>query len=179
MPKTSRQRPKINFAVDRDEIDISSDWVPEIVQPLTPAPVPVTAVPDRTAAPAKGRLITRVQHGLTPGQFAVYRALYDKGEPTEDGARTFRGGYAQLCELTGLCKRGIQNVRRQLQQKHAIRIRENPGFDREQTTVYEVLDEAALLMRWKSLGLLYACGKGKILSTVALLSTVSHNSIDE
>jgi hypothetical protein len=233
-PKKSA-RPKLNFAVDRSEIEISSDWVEAVMGPagggsesraaqgplffgrqennatvsapatvaipapgLQPAavdvpttvagsaPIEVTAtvanaLPDLPAAfleaealpprtrsrIARPRAIRRITDGLTPGQFAVYSLMYQAGEPAEAGARLYRGGYADLCRLAGLSKRGIQNVIAELQRKTAISVHQSPGYHRTQTSVYRVHAPEAVLSDWASRGLRYALGKSKTLTNRA------------
>jgi len=104
--------------------------------------------------------------------------MYEKGEAeTEEPAsrlRLFRGGYLDLCRLTGLSKRGVQNVVAELQAKHVISIRQAPGHHKTQTTIYAVPREEAVLEGWWSRGLEYAVGKGKTLvnsATVEISAT--------
>ena len=72
-----------------------------------------------------------------------------------------------LVRLTGLSKRGIQNVIAELQAKSVITIHQAPGYHRSQTTVYEVPAEQTILDRWFTKGLRYASGKSKNLVTIA------------
>jgi hypothetical protein len=122
------------------------------------------------------RPLRRITDGLTPGQFAVYSLMYEKGDAAEPAAklRLFRGGYLDLCHLTGLSKRGVQNVVAELQAKHVISIRQAPGHHKTQTTIYAVPPEDAVVQGWWSRGLEYAVGKGKTLinsATVELSAT--------
>ena len=114
------------------------------------------------------RPIQRITDGLTPGQFSVYSLMFERGEARpQTTLRLFRGGYVDLVRLTGLSKRGIQNVIAELQAKSVITIHQAPGYHRSQTTVYEVPAEQTILDRWFSKGLRYASGKSKNLVTIA------------
>jgi hypothetical protein len=119
------------------------------------------------------RPIRRVTDGLTPGQFAVYRLMFEQGEPQPGLAgRLYRGGYVDLCRLTGLSKRGIQNAVAELIRKAVLSIHQAPGYHRTQTTVYQVPAEEAVLKTWFAAGLRYAVGKSKTLVNIA---TVEQN----
>ena len=125
-----------------------------------------------TVAPSHRNLrlrpIHRITDGLTPGQYSVYSLMFEKGEPQNGRAgRLFRGGYVDLVRLTGLSKRGIQNVIAELQSKSVISIYQQPGYHRSQTTIYEVPAEQTVLDRWFAQGLRYAVGKSKNLITIA------------
>lgn len=114
------------------------------------------------------RPIQRITDGLTPGQFSVYSLMFERGEHRPDSSmRLFRGGYVDLVRLTGLSKRGIQNVIAELQAKSVISIHQAPGYHRSQTTVYDVPPEQTILDRWFAKGLRYASGKSKNLVTIA------------
>lgn len=114
------------------------------------------------------RPIQRITDGLTPGQFSVYSLMFERGEHRPDSSmRLFRGGYVDLVRLTGLSKRGIQNVIAELQAKSVISIHQAPGYHRSQTTVYDVPPEQTILDRWFGKGLRYASGKSKNLVTIA------------
>jgi hypothetical protein len=78
--------------------------------------------------------------------------------------RIYRGGYADLCRLTGLSKRGIQNVVAELRAKNVVRIHQAPGYHRSETSVYRVPPAAAVLNVWRAQGLRFAVGKSKILT---------------
>lgn len=126
---------------------------------------PATVAPKRTV---RLRPIQRITDGLTPGQYSVYSLMFDQGEPrSNDSVRLFRGGYVDLVRLTGLSKRGIQNVIAELQAKSVISIHQAPGYHRSQTTVYDVPPEQAVLDRWFAKGFRYASGKSKNLVTIA------------
>jgi hypothetical protein len=126
---------------------------------------PATVTPKRTV---RLRPIQRITDGLTPGQYSVYSLMFDQGEPRpNDSVRLFRGGYVDLVRLTGLSKRGIQNVIAELQAKSVISIHQAPGYHRSQTTVYDVPPEQTVLDRWFAKGLRYASGKSKNLVTIA------------
>ena len=160
MPKPSRPRPKLSFAVDRAEIDISSEWVPQVVQqPPTAPPVPAAEPVLNTLA----RPIKTFEQALTSSELAFYSALYGQGDGQPDGSRLARAGYRKVCELTGMSKRNVQIVRKRLEQKHAITIEQAPGFTRTETTAYRVYPKEAILRKWHTLGLTHVRGKGKLL----------------
>ena len=230
--RTAPSRRRVSFAVDRDDIDVNSDWV-EAVMALpvaatasetpptskTPPPPPendrleatplanqasvanlttvaetaldqnnTTALEEglhRSALTAtrepnnystvaetalqlrrkpKPRILNRITDGLTPGQYAVYRVMYDEGESSEDHARIYRGGYADLGRLTGMSKRGIQNVVGELQAKEVIRIHRKPGHHRTETSAYIVPAAERVLDTWISKGWRHATGKSKVLT---------------
>lgn len=137
------------------------------------APVESTATVVNIATVAARRTvrlrpIQRITDGLTPGQFSVYSLMFERGESRpQTTLRLFRGGYVDLVRLTGLSKRGIQNVIAELQAKSVITIHQAPGYHRSQTTVYEVPAEQTILDRWFTKGLRYASGKSKNLVTIA------------
>lgn len=133
-----------------------------------PSTEPHFAEIQRVSATRKSRPrpLHRITDGLTPGQYAVYNLMFEAGQPEPDGARLYRGGYADLCRLTGLSKRGIQNIVAELQDKHVIRIQQAPGYHRTETSVYHVPPAAAVLDSWRSLGLRFAAGKSKTLLPV-------------
>jgi hypothetical protein len=225
--RTAPSRRRVSFAVDRDDIDVNSDWV-EAVMALpgaattseTPTTSPTTSpptennipesstadseenatvagnVPDVHNTPIEGgteqgdltlacevsdpatvvgnipvvrrkpkpRILNRITDGLTPGQFAVYRVMYDEGENSDDYGRIFRGGYADLGRLTGMSKRGIQNVVGELRSKEVISIHRKPGHHRTETSAYIVPDAERVLEKWLSRGWRHAAGKSKVLT---------------
>jgi hypothetical protein len=245
-----RKHNKLSFVVDRDEIDINSDWVSAVLRsPVaedrtardsrnlpsnetsggttveTSAPVVANATvvdiatvvksasvainntvvkiatdklnapvrnfatvevareeetaanPDAVAENAvrksgrrqKPRRIRTILDGLTPGQFTVYSLMWQRGQPAGEGKRLYAGGYSALCDLTGMSKRGIQNVVGELQRKGPISIHQAPGYHRTQFSIYQVLGENEVLALWKLQGYQFALGKGKeLISTVAL-----------
>lgn len=227
-PKTSRLRHKLSFAVDRAEIDISSDWVQAVMQPpslpsvpgsapeINSATVEAAATVEHNPPVAKNATVTenttgalfecsydatveinttvdnnatveknptveglqqrrtlrlrpirQITDGLTPGQQLVYERMFEKGEPDlTSGRRLFRGGYIDLVRLTGLSKRGIQNVVAELQDKSVITLHQAPGYHRSQTSVYEVAPKQVVLERWFAQGLRYATGKSKRLLNI-------------
>ncbi len=111
------------------------------------------------------RILNRITDGLTPGQFAVYRVMYEEGEGQDDDrARIYRGGYADLGRLTGMSKRGIQNVVGELQAKQVIRVHQKPGHHRSETSAYVVPDAERVLQTWFSHGWHHATGKSKSLT---------------
>lgn len=116
------------------------------------------------------RLIRSILDGFTPGQFTVYSLMWQKGEDSGAGNRLFAGGYRALCDLTGMSKRGVQNVIAELQEKQAISIHQAPGYHRSQFSVYQVLSEEHVLRIWRSRGYQYAVGKGKTLTSDATVA---------
>ena len=112
---------------------------------------------------ARPRPIMRVTDGLTPGQYAVYSLMYEAGENNGGSSRIYKGGYADLGRLTGLSKRGIQNIVAELQAKHVISIHQQPGYHRTETSVYLIPDAGAVLQLWFSKGWRRALGKSKTL----------------
>jgi len=122
----------------------------------------------------KLRPLRRITDGLTPGQYAVYSLMFENSDPAQGRERLYRGGYADIGRLTGLSKRGIQNVIGELQEKQVIRLQTAPGHHRFQTSAYEVPTAEAVLAAWLARGWRYATGKSKRLtdgSTVAVLTT--------
>jgi hypothetical protein len=109
------------------------------------------------------RPLVRITDGLTPGQYAVYSLMFEAGESTGGLSRTYKGGYADLGRLTGLSKRGIQNIVAELQAKEVISIHQQPGYHRTETSAYLVPDPAAVLQLWSSKGWRRALGKSKTL----------------
>jgi hypothetical protein len=240
--KKSASRKKLSFAVDREEIEINSDWVSAVMAPQaqrteapvffdgkannttveenstgeqiapgemdTPvvvnapvdqdAPVSNTATvvatepapqgPQQDAATdentttvaynalrGRPRPIRRITDGLTPGQYAVYSLMYENGASGADsGARIYRGGYADLGALTGLSKRGIQNVVAELQRKRVISLEQAPGHHRSQTSVYRVPAAAIVLETWFGEGWRYALGKSKVLISATVAVSATH-----
>jgi len=201
--KTAPSRRRISFAVDREEIDISSDWVQAVM--AAPAQTPFVAPVANSATDAdlasvpnlateessatvkenaaveqsvpvtrssRRRPIQRITDGLTPGQYAVYSLMFEAGETLGAGEsagstldRVYRGGYADLCRLTGLSKRGIQNVVAGLRAKQVITIHRAPGYHRTETSAYRVPPAGAVVDSWRSRGWRFAVGKSKILTS--------------
>ncbi len=118
------------------------------------------------------RPIRRVTDGLTPGQYAVYSLMYEAGEPAEGTHHIYKGGYADLCRLTGLSKRGIQNIVAELQSKKVITIHQAPGYHRTETSAYLIPDSARVLAIWHSNGWRFALGKSKTLSAAGQQQSV-------
>ena len=112
---------------------------------------------------ARPRRIFRITDGLTPGQYAVYSLMYGAGEDVGGGARIYKGGYADLVRLTGLSKRGIQNIIAELQVKLVIRLHQQPGYHRTETSAYYLPDAGGVLAIWSEKGFRQAAGKGKTL----------------
>jgi hypothetical protein len=109
------------------------------------------------------RPLLRVTDGLTPGQYAVYSLMYEAGESAGGPARIYKGGYADLRRLTGLSKRGLQNIVAELQTKQVIGIHQQPGYHRNETTAYVVPNTEAVLQGWLTHGWRHASGKSKLL----------------
>jgi hypothetical protein len=140
----------------------------------TPAPVVDTATGERGATGEgliqrgqrvlRPRPIVRVTDGLTPGQYAVYSLMYEAGEIAVQSLRIYRGGYADLRRLTGLSKRGIQNIIGELQSKQVIRIHQKPGYHRTETSAYEVPDAQTVIGIWSANGWRHSLGKSKVLT---------------
>jgi hypothetical protein len=229
--KPAQSRHKLSFAVDRDEIEINSDWVEAVMGPplpqepaffspkektatvcesataeifatatveeITPVKDSATGVgEDPAAAPAascapddhvatvegfsevptprrrlpRPRPIRSITDGLTPGQYTVYSLMYAHGQELDAESRLYAGGYADLCRLAGLSKRGIQNVIAELQAKSIIAIHRAPGYHRAQTSVYRVLSPDRALALWRQLGLRFALGKSKRLTSSATVA---------
>jgi hypothetical protein len=89
--------------------------------------------------------------------------MYGAGESTANSSRIYKGGYADLGRLTGLSKRGIQNIVAELQAKQAISIHQQPGYHRTETTAYLVPEAGAVVQLWFSKGWRRALGKSKTL----------------
>lgn len=215
---------KNSFAVDREEIEVNSDWVDAVMArpgapgteespPATPEPSPPRCIESRsslalflrelTKVPqtkkvrqAKGcssvekaaavanklpvaesagvehsgiwrpRPIHRITDDLTPGQYAVYRLMHEAGQGSDEFSRIYTGGYADLRRLTGLSKRGIQNIIRELQTKQVIRVSQKHGHHRTETTSYIVPDAEKVVEVWWFKGWRYvdAVGKSKVLT---------------
>ena len=89
--------------------------------------------------------------------------MYEAGESTGGPSRIYKGGYADLGRLTGLSKRGIQNIVAELQAKNVISIHQQPGYHRTETSAYLIPDTASVLQVWFSKGWRRALGKSKTL----------------
>ena len=110
------------------------------------------------------RPIRRITDGLTPGQYTVYRLMYEAAEGAGESPRIYTGGYADLRRLTGLSKRGIQNIVAELQSKQVLLVHQRPGYHRTQTTSYAVPDAENVLQIWAANGWRTAIGKSKTLT---------------
>ena len=126
-----------------------------------------TVVSSATRRPTP-RPIHRVTDGLTPGQYAVYSLMYGAGKQADGATHIYKGGYADLGRLTGLSKRGLQNIIAELQAKRVIRIHQAPGYHRTETSAYLVPSPDEVLAAWHSRGWRYALGKSKTLSPGSL-----------
>ena len=89
--------------------------------------------------------------------------MYEAGDPATGSSRIYKGGYADLGRLTGLSKRGIQNIVAELQAKEVIRIHQQPGYHRTETSAYLVPEAGTVLQAWFSKGWRRALGKSKAL----------------
>ncbi len=116
------------------------------------------------------RPLRRITDGLTPGQYSVYSLMLTDAQSEGAEDRIYRGGYADLCRLTGLSKRGIQNVIAELQEKSVIRLHTAPGHHRLQTSAYVVPDPDVVLAAWFKLGWRFALGKSKRLTDGATVA---------
>jgi hypothetical protein len=152
-----------------------AESAPFTVEPITEIPVAQNAtVANHSSRAWKFRPLRRITDGLTPGQYAVYSLMFANSEGEEGGERLYRGGYADIGQLTGLSKRGIQNVIGELQEKAVIRLHTAPGHHRLQTSAYVVPKAESVLANWFSRGWRFAMGKSKRLTdgaTVELLAT--------
>jgi len=110
------------------------------------------------------RPIRRITDGLTPGQYTVYQLMHEAAEGAGESTRVYTGGYADLRRLTGLSKRGIQNIVAELQSKQVLRIHQRPGYHRTQTTAYAIPDAEDVLQIWAAHGWRNAVGKSKTLT---------------
>jgi len=160
-------------SVEEDAIDHA------VVDNATVAPNAPIAVEQNATVAGYGRgwklrPLRRITDGLTPGQYAVYSLMFENSDPAQGRERIYRGGYADIGRLTGLSKRGIQNVIGELQEKQVIRLQTAPGHHRLQTSAYAVPNPEAVLAAWLTRGWRFATGKSKRLTdgtTVALLTT--------
>jgi hypothetical protein len=116
------------------------------------------------------RPLRRITDGLTPGQYSVYSLMLTDAQSEGAEDRIYRGGYADLCRLTGLSKRGIQNVIAELQEKSVIRLHTAPGHHRLQTSAYVVPNPDTVLAGWFKLGWRFAVGKSKRLTDGATVA---------
>jgi hypothetical protein len=90
--------------------------------------------------------------------------MYEAGEGKSGAPRIYKGGYADLGRLTGLSKRGLQNIVAELQAKQVIRLHQQPGYHRTETSAYLVPPPDDVLRLWLENGWRYASGKSKTLS---------------
>jgi hypothetical protein len=90
--------------------------------------------------------------------------MYEAGEGGDNMPRLYRGGYADLGRLTGMSKRGIQNVVGELQVKQVICLYQKPGHHRNETSAYLVPAAERVLEIWFAHGWRHAAGKGKVLT---------------
>lgn len=120
------------------------------------------------ALPKSARQLKTVADGLTPGQFIVYTHMYQRGEGGDE--RLYSGGYHDLCNATGLSKRGVQNIIAELQEKNALTLEKPPGHHRTQVSVYRVHSESDVLAAWYAEGYRFVVGKGRVLLRTAPLN---------
>jgi hypothetical protein len=90
--------------------------------------------------------------------------MYQNGNEEKNGERIYRGGYSDLGRLTGLSKRGIQNIVDALIQKNAVSVDQRPGYYRTETTVYRVYPGHTVLSAWQEAGYRYVVSKGRVLA---------------
>src|ERR1035438_5659649 len=121
-------------------------------------------VPNNVSRSWKLRPLRRITDGLTPGQYAVYSLMLGSCQFSPGGEQLYRGGYADLGRLTGLSKRGIQNVIGELQDKAVIHLHTAPGHHRMQTSAYLVPRPETVLQTWYARGWRFAVGKSKKLT---------------
>jgi hypothetical protein len=88
--------------------------------------------------------------------------MYEEGQGSQS-PRIYTGGYADLRSLTGLSKRGIQNIVAELQSKQVITVHHKPGYHRTETTSYLVPDAETVVQTWFARGWRHALGKSKAL----------------
>ena len=128
-----------------------------------------TAAHSATVAPGSVKGLRPLRHladGLTPGQFTLYTLMYEGGRETGEGSRLFRAGYAELGRLSGLSKRGIQNIVDALEQKSAVSVETAPGYRRTETTAYRVYSGSRIVQKWHEDGYQYVLPKGRQLVKV-------------
>ena len=200
--KLAKRPSKLSFAVDREELEISSDWVQAVMADPGQGPKEANffspdvntatgvrnttdiliatddfsatgsamandaSVAQNTTVVSKARVwklrpVRRITDGLTPGQYAVFSLMFEHGETAQEDFRCYRGGYADLGRLTGLSKRGIQNIIAELRDKGVIELQLAPGHHRTQTSVYRVPPAEKVVSVWHALGLRFAVGKSK------------------
>jgi hypothetical protein len=176
---TIEKAPEIAVATDDKNATVANNATRRPAagsSPNPPAMNGATVVNNASDRIWKKRPLRRITDGLTPGQFAVYSLMFSNGESGQGGERLYRGGYADLGRLTGLSKRGIQNVVADLQQKTAIQLHTLPGHHRSQTSAYLVPSPEAVLAGWLARGWKFSEGKSKRLVNGA---TVAENAAPE
>jgi hypothetical protein len=148
-----------------------------VIRVVENPPVVLFAPVENNATDAKNTLrawklrpLRRITDGLTPGQYAVYSLMFENTDTEEGGERLYRGGYADIGRLTGLSKRGIQNVIGELQEKDVIRLHRAPGHHRLQTSAYVVPHPDAVLAAWFEHGWRFSTGKSKHLTDGATVA---------
>lgn len=97
------------------------------------------------------RLATRARDGHSPGEQAVYEALWVHGTPHTGNCRAISIGYRSLSALCGLsvnnCKANLQGLVRKLA------IEEAGGYSYTQARTYLVYGEGAVVERRRVAGL--------------------------
>jgi len=112
------------------------------------------------------RPLRHLADGLTPGQFTLYTLMYDRGVAADEGSRLFRAGYNELGKLSGLSKRGIQNIVNGLEQKGAVSVETAPGYRRTETTAYRVYSAVRIVENWHREGYQYVVAKARQLMKI-------------
>jgi hypothetical protein len=100
---------------------------------------------------------SRVQHGHTPGEHAVYMALWNRGGPPDrkDEFRDVSIGYDKLAALIGGSKRNVQRLAESLIRKLAIQIVRSEDSGTRLGKTYRVFGMAEILKRRKEEGYTY------------------------
>ena len=157
-----------NHAIQVRDSSGSTVTAPNVESQAPDADV-ATAAQCATAAVGSVKGLRPLRHladGLTPGQFTLYTLMYERGLETGEGSRLFRAGYAELGRLSGLSKRGIQNIVDALEQKSAVSVETAPGYRRSETTAYRVYSGSRIVQKWHEHGYWYVLPKGRQLVKV-------------
>jgi hypothetical protein len=122
------------------------------VSGIPPSTIPRPAIPRppaRTAGP-QVRYALRARDGHSPGEQAVYQALWTSAEPYAENSRIVTLGYRALSRLCGLTVNNCKANLRSLAGKLAIE--EAGGYSYTQAKTYIVYGEAAIMQRRKAAG---------------------------
>jgi hypothetical protein len=119
-----------------------------------------------------------VQHGHTPGENAVYMALWNRGGPPDrkDEFRDVSIGYDKLAALVGGSKRNVQRLAESLVRKLAIQIIRVEDSGTRQGKTYRVFGMAEVLRRRKEAGYTSVVRNR---SAVTLVRTASLTTVDK